>query len=94
MLAQLSAEQLVLIFMALVVPVFTAGAAWAAVKGSINGMNLKVEGTNKNVAEIKQDVKTLVASDANQNVRIGKVEVKLRGHDGWIRRVERRAEER
>ncbi len=48
-LAQLSTEQLVLTVAAIVAPVFTAGAAWAAVKGSLNGVRGQAERTNKDV---------------------------------------------
>ena len=91
---QLSTEQLVLVIAAVIAPALTAGAAWAAVKGSINGIRIKVDHTAAATTEIKSDIKTLLASDAGQNETIGRLEERIESHAGWIRRVERRSEAR
>jgi len=76
---QIPVDQVVIIIAAIAAPVFTAGAAWAAVKGALNGM--------------RGDVRQLVASDANQNERLARIEEKVDAYGGWIRRVEDTANE-
>ena len=88
MLDQLSVGQLVLIG-AILAPVFTAGAAWAAVKGSINGMRRQAEGTNKVLDEISAKLEKRAESDAEQNERLGSIEAKQEAHEGWIGRLEK-----
>lgn len=79
---------------AVVGPVFSAGAAYMAVKSSLNGVRAAVKRTDEGVTEIRGDVKTLVASDATQNAEISGMKATIEAHHGWIGRVERIAERR
>lgn len=74
-------DRFVLYLAAIVAPVFTAGAAWAAVKGALNGVR-------SDVREIKKATEQLLASDSNQNERLARIEEQAENRRGWIRRVE------
>lgn len=92
--AQIPAEQIAALdstikvavgVMALVVPVFSAGAAWMAVKVSLNGMR-------SSVTRIETKVDKLVENDSAQDSRLSHLEATQDGHAGWIGRVERSVE--
>ena len=74
------AEQLA-VALAVAVPIFTAGAAWAAVKVGLNGVR-------EDTAEIKEHLKGLGDSDAKQNERLGVLETKQETQAGWLKRLE------
>ena len=75
------AEQLA-VALAVAVPIFTAGAAWAAVRVGLNGVR-------DDTAEIKEHLKGLGDSDAKQNERLGVLETAQKAQAGWIGRLER-----
>ena len=52
------------------------------------GMRFALNGLRADVGEIKEGMKTLVASDAKQNERIVAVETEQESHKGWVRRLE------
>ena len=78
--------------------VFTAASAWFGVKGSVNGMRETLKETRTDVGEVRSEIRTLVASDAGQNERLGRIEERVEAQHGWLRdvanRVERREEAR
>ena len=52
------------------------------------GVKFAVNGMQRDVSEIKGDLKTLVTSDATQNERLVAVETEAEAKSGWIRRIE------
>lgn len=75
------ADKFIVLIAAIIAPVFTAGAAWMAVKSALNG-------TRADVREIKGDLKTLITSDADQNERLVAIEAVQEAQHGWIERLE------
>ena len=52
------------------------------------GLKVAVNGMRIDVAEIKRDLKTLLASDARQNERLIAIETEADAKSGWIKRIE------
>jgi len=76
---------------AVVVPIFSAGAAFAAVRVGQNGMRGDIREIRDDAKETRGDVKGLVVSVGDLNARLTGVEVTQEAHAGWIRRIEETA---
>ena len=53
------------------------------------GMKYALNGLREDIAEIKGDLKTLLASDAEQDVDIAEIRTKQEAHKGWVERLEK-----
>ena len=58
------------------------------------GMKYALNGLREDIAEIKGDLKTLLASDAEQDVEIGRMEERIETHTGWLERLQEITERR
>ena len=52
------------------------------------GVKFAVNGLRADVSEIKGDLKTLLKSDAKQDVKIASIETEADATAGWMRRIE------
>ena len=53
------------------------------------GLKFALNGLRGDMREIKADMKTLLKSDAKQNVKIAEIETEADATSGWMRRLER-----
>ena len=69
--------------------VLSAAILVLGLKYAINGLSKDVRAIKSEVSAIHTDVKTLMASDADQDKEIGIIGATQEAHDGWIRRLEK-----
>ena len=69
--------------------VLNVGALIAAVLVLAVTMKVVLNGQGKDITEIKDGMKTLLAKDAEQDVDIAELKTEQKAHKGWVERLEK-----